>query len=115
MAPGGGKREHKRDHIQSNRSYQQKTGNNNIKTAEQLSLTNSNLTIDSSRPKDIMKLIEERTNQSLANLVRNLQRMTMQFHNKGANIQKDGSLGWLWICSKHKFNKEEKMSVIEEI
>ena len=54
-------------------------------------------------------------NQPLANLIRNLQRMTMQFKNQGANIQKDGSLGWLWIRSKHKFNKKEKMSENEEI
>ena len=41
--------------------------------------------------------------------------MTMQFNYQGANIQKGGSLGWLWICSKHKFNKEEKMLEIDEI
>ena len=85
-----------------------KLENNNIKTMGQLFLTHSNLTIDTSRPKDIMQLIRERTNQSLANLIRNLQRMTMQFDNKCANIQKIGMLGWLWIHSKHKFNKKEK-------
>ena len=41
--------------------------------------------------------------------------MTMQFSNRGANIQKDGMLGWLWIRSRHKFNKEEKMAEIEEM
>ena len=39
----------------------------------------------------------------------------MQFSNQGANIQKDGTLGWLWIRSSHKFNKEEKKAEIEEI
>jgi len=39
----------------------------------------------------------------------------MQYNNQGANIQKDGTLGWLWIRSSHKFNKEEKMAEIEEI
>ena len=62
-----------------------------------------------------MQLIGERVNQPLANLIRNLQRMTMQYNNQGANIQKDGTIGWLWIRSSHKFNKEEKMAEIEEI
>ena len=92
-----------------------KLENNNIKTVGQLFLTHPNLTIDTSRPKDIMQLIGERVNQPLANLIRNLQRMTMQYSNQGANIQKDGTLGWLWIRSSHKFNKEEKMAEIEEI
>ena len=92
-----------------------KLENNNIKNVGQLFSTHANLTIDSSRPKDIMQLTGERVNQPLANLIRNLQRMTMQFSNQGANIQKDGSLGWLWIRSKHKFNKEEKKAEIEEI
>ena len=34
--------------------------------------------------------------------------MTRQFQNKGTNIQKDGTLAWLWIRNCYKFNKEEK-------
>ena len=41
-----------------------KLENNNIKTVGQLFLTQSNLTIDTSRPKDVMQLLGERTNQS---------------------------------------------------
>lgn len=33
--------------------------------------------------------------------------MTAHFQNKGANIQKDGTLVWAWIRNCYKFNKEE--------
>ena len=41
--------------------------------------------------------------------------MTRQFQNKGSNIQKDGTLAWLWRRNCYKFNKEEKNKEIEII
>ena len=63
----------------------------------------------------MLQLINERDNIPLKNLITNIHRMTRQFQNKGTNIQKDGTLAWLWIRNCYKFNKEENKKERERI
>ena len=92
-----------------------KLDNNNIRTVGQLFMTNENHTIDTTRPRNMLQLTNERDNIPLKNLITNIQRMTRKFQNKGTNVQKDGTLAWLWIRNCHKFNKEEKKKETERI
>ena len=54
-------------------------------------MTNAYDTIDTTRPKNMLQLINERDNIPLKILITKIQRMTKHFQNKGTNIQKDGT------------------------
>ena len=87
--------------------------NNNLKTVGQLFITNPNHTIDTTRPKNMLQLINKRDNIPLRNLITIHTIHTVSDNTLSKQRSKHSERWNTCLALGKKFNKEEKRKEIE--
>ena len=77
-----------------------KLNNNNIRAVVQIFMTNAIHTIDTTKTKEYATTHQRKRQHSTKKL--NHQSTENDFQNKGANIQRDGTLPWIWVRNCYK-------------